>query len=614
MPVPIDNPSEAPLSDGTGTGSVGVRQYADTLAATPKAGLFLLAILLAIYLPGLWTLPTVDRDEARFAQASRQMYESATLPEPDRAPFELNQSTGVLTAGKHAGGLVVPMVGNTPRLSKPPLIYWAQTLSLASTSWIDARAEAIWRYRAPSLIAAIAACLFTWRLGIAMGNARAAWLAAVLLGSCPMVVWDANQARADQLLLACTTAALAAMYPLWRAAGNPLPRVRSWLLPACFWSACALGILTKGPITPMIAATTAITASVLARNWRWIPRTRPALGLCILAGFIAPWLIAAAHAVGTDTLLRVYTDETLARSISAKEGHWAPPGYHLILLAVLFWPGSLLIANVLRRHLAERFRPTPEQRERNTAQPTSPTTFLIAWIVPAWMIFEAVGTKLPHYTMPLYPPIALLTARTIVDLADGLFVPHKPIPTRTQTAIWAAIGIVLTAAFPVFVSFLGASNTVRVIAVMTAIACAVCIVAAARSALRARILRAHAQAVAATLVFAFGFMGFVLPRTTDLWITSRLTAAIATLPQNTPIAAVAYHEDSLTFATNARLERIAIENVPAWTAEHPAGVLILPASAPPPPGWSTIARVAGLNYSNGRRVDLAVLAAPKQPD
>lgn len=593
---------------------MGVRQSIENLAASHKAGFFLLAILLAIYLPGLWTLPTVDRDEARFAQASRQMYESATLPEPDRAPFDLNQNTGVLTAGKHAGGFVVPMVGNTPRLSKPPLIYWAQTLSLASTSWIDARADAIWRYRVPSLISAIAACFFTWRLGIAMGNARAAWLAAVLLGACPMVVWDANQARADQLLLACTAAALASMYPLWSAAGTPLPRVRSWLIPACFWSACALGILTKGPITPMIAATTAIAASVVGRNWRWIPRTRPALGLCILAAFIAPWLIAAAHTVGTDTLLRVYTDETLARSLSAKEGHWAPPGYHLILLAVLFWPGSLLTANVLRRHLAERFRPTPEQRERKATQPTSPTTFLIAWVVPAWIIFEAVGTKLPHYTMPLYPAIALLTARTIVDLADGHFVPHKPIPTRTQTAIWAAIGIALTAALPLFISSMGGSNTVRAIAIATAIACALCVLAAARSALRAYLLRAHAQALAAALVFAFGFLGFVLPGATDLWITKRLAAAIAVRPQNTPVAAVAYHEDSLTFATNARLERITIENVPAWTTEHPAGVLILPASATPPPGWSIIARVAGRNYSNGHRIDLAVLAAPKQPD
>jgi len=74
------------------------------LARSWKAGgLGLIVLCLLVYIPGLWTIPPVDRDESRFAQASRQMLESGTLE-----------------------GWVVPMVQDRPRLNKPPLIYWLQ--------------------------------------------------------------------------------------------------------------------------------------------------------------------------------------------------------------------------------------------------------------------------------------------------------------------------------------------------------------------------------------------------------------------------------------------------------------------------------------------------------
>ncbi len=39
--------------------------------------------------------------------------------------------------------------------------------------------------------------------------------------------------------------------------------------------------------------------------------------------------------------------------------------------------------------------------------------FLLAWLVPSWIVFELVMTKLPHYVLPLYPAIAILIAREI---------------------------------------------------------------------------------------------------------------------------------------------------------------------------------------------------------
>jgi 4-amino-4-deoxy-L-arabinose transferase-like glycosyltransferase len=39
--------------------------------------------------------------------------------------------------------------------------------------------------------------------------------------------------------------------------------------------------------------------------------------------------------------------------------------------------------------------------------------FLLAWIVPSWIVFELVPTKLPHYVLPLYPAFAILIAGVV---------------------------------------------------------------------------------------------------------------------------------------------------------------------------------------------------------
>ena len=45
--------------------------------------------------------------------------------------------------------------------------------------------------------------------------------------------------------------------------------------------------------------------------------------------------------------------------------------------------------------------------------------FLLAWLVPSWIVFEIVMTKLPHYVLPLYPAIAILIACAIDRTAKG---------------------------------------------------------------------------------------------------------------------------------------------------------------------------------------------------
>jgi 4-amino-4-deoxy-L-arabinose transferase-like glycosyltransferase len=81
------------------------------------------------------------------------------------------------------------------------------------------------------------------------------------------------------------------------------------------------------------------------------------------------------------------------------EGHGAPPGTYLVLFYVTFWPAALLAALAAPAAWAARREPGAR--------------FLLAWLIPSWIVFELVVTKLPHYVLPLYPAIAILIAGII---------------------------------------------------------------------------------------------------------------------------------------------------------------------------------------------------------
>src|SRR5437660_1933923 len=85
------------------------------------------------HIVGTWSLPLIDRDEPRFAEASREMIERADY--------------------------VVPYFNNQLRLVKPPLAYWAQAVSYRVFGENDFAA------RLPSVVAAALTVLLIFARG-----------------------------------------------------------------------------------------------------------------------------------------------------------------------------------------------------------------------------------------------------------------------------------------------------------------------------------------------------------------------------------------------------------------------------------------------------------------
>ena len=143
----------------------------------------LLLLCLGLYLPGLASLPVTDRDEARFAQASRQMLETRDF--------------------------INIRFQDEARNKKPAGIYWLQAAAVSLFS--DAQSAAIWPYRLPSLLAAAAAVLLSFGLGNALVGRKAAFLGAAVLAASVELVVEAHLAKTDAVLLACVVAAQLAL-------------------------------------------------------------------------------------------------------------------------------------------------------------------------------------------------------------------------------------------------------------------------------------------------------------------------------------------------------------------------------------------------------------------
>jgi 4-amino-4-deoxy-L-arabinose transferase-like glycosyltransferase len=566
-----------------------------------------------VLLPGLDAIPVVDRDEARFVQASRQMLDSGTLE-----------------------GWTVPMVGEKYRLNKPPLIYWLQATSAGVFSGFDSASASIWMYRLPSLLAALCTVLITWRLGTSMFGGRTGLLAGAFMAVSPLVAFDAHMARSDELLLVLTTAAMALLWSCWRAGSTAAPEGR--LPPARtvgLWVFIGLGMLAKGPITPMVVLLSALVLAAWTRRWRWLWQLRPISGLLIALALFLPWVLLAGFAVGFEKLASIAYDEVIVRSASGRESHGAPPGYHLVLMVVLLWPGTLLTGLALGRSWRRARAPETRPRGlltramdviRRPARGRGAEAFCLAWLIPSWLIFELAATKLPHYPLPLYPALALVSARAV--LAGSRAMPQVLSGSaRFGFVIWfiLGLGIVLLPATLLTLAWTGGdlsqppvgSPRMSGVGVVTIALLAVgalfgvlVLVFALRRALSGKLLEAQILAIPAAAVSLGLVFGVVLPAAWPIWITPRLSHHLnegGAIIAEAPIAAIGYREDSLVHATNGKLIPLGETQLQGWIKTHPNGWVVLPeALASTVPQLTITGRVSGFNYSNGDWFDLAV--------
>ncbi len=466
--------------------------------------LFLLLCSIVLFLPGFFTIPAIDRDEARFAQATKQMVES--------------------------GDFVDIRFQDDVRYKKPVGIYWLQSavVETAATLGLPRAELRIWIYRIPSLIGAIGAVLLTYWTALAFVTRRGAALAGLMMASCVLLGAEARLAKTDAMLLLTVVAAMGAMarvYLSWQRGEEPahLP----WASPAIFWTALAGGILLKGPLILMFVGLTILTLAILDRSAAWLWRLRPVWGLMWMLVLVLPWFVAIFWRAGDAFFANSLGGDMLSK-LAAQESHGAPPGLYLLLFWVTFWPGAALAGMAAPAVWRARREPGAQ--------------YLLAWLIPSWIVFELVLTKLPHYVLPLYPAIAILTVGAL--------------ERRVLSRSWLTRGAAWWFAIPALTA---------VIAIVGAIKLAHQLVLPAWPILAAAMIfgliawwmfedsraeRSLLNAVIAAMFLAIGVYGIVVPSLTTAFPSAEVARALRNMVCVGPKSAAAgFHEPSLVFMT-----------------------------------------------------------------
>jgi 4-amino-4-deoxy-L-arabinose transferase-like glycosyltransferase len=523
-----------------------------------RAVAVLLVVALLAFLPGFFSIPPIDRDEARFAQATKQMVES--------------------------GDYVDIRFQDEVRYKKPVGIYWLQAavVKTASALGFPRALTTIWLYRIPSLVGAIGAVLLTYWTALAFVSRRAAVLAGLMMASCVLLSIERLLAKTDAVLLMTVVTAMGAMARAYLAQWREgLGASSAWTVAAVFWTALAAGVLLKGPLIVMVVGLAAAALVAVDRSAGWLLSLKPLAGIVWLALLVLPWFLAIIGRAGDAFFAESVGEDLLGKVFAGQESHGAPPGYYFILFWVTFWPGATLAA--LATPAVWRARREPAIK------------FLLAWLVPSWLVFELVVTKLPHYVLPLYPAIAILIAGVI----DARALSRKPL-LMWGTIWWFVVPMVAGVAGIVALAVIGRQFGLLVWPLMGA--------AAVMGFLAWRFYEAdgaeHAllRAIAAAILTAIAIFGLIVPSLGQLFPSPTLARILRDSGCARPeAAAVGYQEPSLVFlaGTATRLADT------AGAAEFLRGgecrfVLI---ESREERSFAQRAEAVGLRYSAGPRID-----------
>lgn len=520
---------------------------------------------------GLWSLPPIDRDESRFAQATAQMIESDDY--------------------------LVIRFQDRERNKKPAGIYWLQAASVSVLSDVEKRE--IWAYRIPSVAGAILAAIFTFLIGKNLYDQRTAFLAALLIASAPVTAVEATVAKTDSMLLALICAAQFAFVKVYAGVQQNKPAGLKW--PITFWAAQSAAILVKGPVAPIVSVLTGV--GLLSRNPRtaWITRMRPVLGVLILITLITPWALAIGGATEGRFFSEAMGGDLLSKIASAQESHAGPPGYHLLLVWILFWPAAALLAPGLFLIW----------RERDQWQ----ARFLLSWVIPAWVVFEFTATKLPHYVLPLYPALAIIAARAATRPAapTSAFV-------RPGALLYGVVSFV-AAGFIVALPALLEERSLIPASVVAAGFVGVASLFITSLFWRGRSFQGGIAASGLAAAVAWIVLTGIMPALTKPAISSRLSAALEEAARHPltddalPVALAGYSEPSAVFllGTDTVLTSGADAASKLISGEISAAIIdrteqqyFLSHIDSAQTDVHALAEINGLNYSNGQRVSLSI--------
>jgi 4-amino-4-deoxy-L-arabinose transferase-like glycosyltransferase len=257
--------------------------------------------------------------------------------------------------------------------------------------------------------------IFAW--GSRVGTARVGWWSAIIFTLSLQTFLHAKAAVADMWLVLFVTLTHRAGYELLRDRLSPPADQTSntkhqtsywWWV---FYLSLAFAFLAKGPIGWIPLLTVGLTV-IFLRETAIASRFAFGRGLLLMLSIVALWGVPALIQTHGQFFVVGIGRHVIGRSFATMEGHGANSwGMYLLLLPfyfvtvfLSFFPWSIKLPWLIRKLWGEQ-KADPDYNGNKI------DNYLVIGIAIIFVIFTLVKTKLPHYTLPAFPLLALLLAR-----------------------------------------------------------------------------------------------------------------------------------------------------------------------------------------------------------
>ena len=347
---------------------------------------------------GLW-----DEDEPLYASCAREMLER--------------------------GDWVVPWFNGQMFPDKPPLMFWTMMsgFGLFGVNELGAR---FW-----SAVFGVATALATYHLGRRLFRAEVGLWGGLIVSSSIIFTVSARAATVDSALTLATTMAI-----LFFVLG------RTWIAFALMYASMGVAVLAKGPVGLLLPAATIGLFLLIINDPRNFFRSawqmRPLTGIAVVAAVALPWYVLVGLRTDGVWLEQFFAKYNLRPFMQPILGHHGPVWYYVPAILIGFFPWSVFAVPTLI-DLVRRLRGRDAWR--------TGTILLLCWLGVFFVFWSICSTKLPHYVLPAYPALALLTACFV----DGWITGQTPVSRawlRAALGITILVGIGFISVFPVVAS------------------------------------------------------------------------------------------------------------------------------------------------------------------
>ena len=354
-------------------------------------------ILLLVIIYGLLWFGTLNyrhlipSDEGRYAEIAREMLVT--------------------------GDWITPRYNGYNYFEKPPLQAWATAAAFQAFGIGD------WQARLWTALTGFLTILLVGFTGARIFNARAGWLAAVVLASSPMWIISGHLNSLDMGLSSFLVAALCSL--LLAQTSHNKNNCRNWMW-AC-WIFMALATLSKGVIGAAIPAMVFIAYSITTWDWKIWTRLRLFSGTILFLAITAPWFVLVAQR-NPEFLEFFFIHEHLQRFTQDDHSRTGPIYYFLPLLLIGLLPWILQVPGAIGQAWSERRREF------------SASWLLVCWFAVIFAFFSMSHSKLPGYIIPVFPALALIIGNRLDRLLGHTNT--MALPWKLQTLCFAILGCV----------------------------------------------------------------------------------------------------------------------------------------------------------------------------